>query len=614
MNNYKLLCAQEEDIYTMGMYPLCGAMCEALGIPETINQALGPLDPRTQLEYGVVAKAMIINILDNRTPLYRFSQAFEGVDCEVLFGKGVYANLFTEARLGDLLDLVSELDHRSLFSALSIRNLNLYGIPVHSSHIDMSNMSVTGEYETYDAEDFSVTFGKAKDKRNDRKLVAFGSAVQQDGLPILGEGLSGNKSDAVWFREAMDEMSQFATGDLHTNPLLIMDAAGSNVETFDLSYEYKMPAIIRLSKVFNITGEAITRACDAAIWREVGTVAEHNTEQAAKYKIYSEEAELGDNPWRLLVIHSSALEHKKEKTAQRNLKKGQEALHKKAERLKKKKFDTPQKAREAAEKLLDGRSEMQRFFECQIEIKPETIERNERPGRPTPDTKKIQITTYHAHVTVGRLDEEQYARWLHYNSCFVLVCNAPQERLSDEEVLAEYKKQWKIENLFSFIKIPHVLEPICLKRPNRIKGLIFILLLAVMVASYLRHRMYQSLQRISEKNITDDSSEDPEEIETDDVEEKSLYEEVIDEAVSGCVLAPGGRLIEHPTFNVMCQLFEDIQIKLYWENGEYIRRFPYRTRRRTFEYIVYTGFHPKIFLEPFRPAFDLWSYREKAPT
>ena len=124
---------------------------------------------------------------------------------------------------------------------------------------------------------------------------------------------------------------------------------------------------------------------------------------------------------------------------------------------------------------------------------------------------------------------------------------------------------------------------------------------------YLRHRMYISLQRISEKNDSPQNSEE----EVDETD--SLYEKVIDEAVSGRLPAPGGRMVEHPTFNVISEVFELLQIKVYYDDGELIRKFPHRTRRRTLKFIVYTGFHPAIYLEPFRPALDLWRYK-RAPT
>lgn len=448
---------QEEYIITMGMYPLCGAMCEALGIPEVINKAVGPRDPRAVLDVGLIVKAMIINILDERSPLFHFADAFRGVDCEVIFGEGVYADLFTEDRLGDALDLVSELDHRNLATSLSIRNLKLHGIPVHSSHIDTTNASLSGEFEVDEESDIKITFGKPKARRKDCKLLTFTSAVQQDGLPLFGEGLSGNASDVLWFREAMDEMSQFAFGDLNENPILIMDASGSTIETFNTACENDMPSVIRLSKRFNITCETIDRACRKGCWQEVGTVAEHNQKQAAEYRIYSEKAKLGKYPWRIVIVQSTALKEKKHKTAQRNLTKGRKSLEKKAESLAQKEFETPEKARAAAEKVLEERNAMQKLIDCEIKIRSKTIEKYARPGRPTKDSEKIKITTYHPQIIVGDTNKQRYEQWLEYNSCFALTSNVPEDRLSDQGILFEYKGQWKIENQFKFIKVNYLI-------------------------------------------------------------------------------------------------------------------------------------------------------------
>ena len=60
---------REEIIQTMGFYPLCSAMCESLGIPKMIDEALGPRDKRAALDFGTITKALILDMLNQRSPL-----------------------------------------------------------------------------------------------------------------------------------------------------------------------------------------------------------------------------------------------------------------------------------------------------------------------------------------------------------------------------------------------------------------------------------------------------------------------------------------------------------------------------------------------------------------
>jgi len=637
-----LLDVQDKEyVQEMGFYPLCAAMCDALNIPQFINEATGPRDPRAALDYGTVVKAFIINMLDQRTPLYHFSQAFANVDCEVLFGEGIYADLFSVKRLEDTLDAVAELDHRSLASSISLRNLSLYGLPINFAHIDTTNKSLFGNYEKEedDDDDFNITYGKAKDKRDDLKLVTIGNSAQQDGLPLFGEALSGNSSDAVWFREAMEEMNQFCSGDLNTNPILVFDAAASNKETMDQACDQKMPSVIRLSRVFNAANDYVRKAWEEGGWEEVGTVADYENKKSAKYSTRSFDVTLGENVWRLIVVHSSQLQAKKVKSSQEKLEKAKEKLNKDARKLEKKEYETAEKAYEKAEKFLDNRSSMEKLIDCEIGVNIKTIERYSRPGRPTPDTEIITITTYQPQITVGDVNEKKYNSWLEDKSCFVIVSNVPKKRCSDQELLEEYKKQWKIEDHFKFVKAPQVLKPICLEKPKRIKALIFILWLAVMTASYLRYRLLQTLSYIEEKNERKkdnaEASVDPEIKSKTDNKQKSahstdkaaglsnknlnqeedfskkspeeIYYDVVDNEVSAGIQL-GGKLFKRPSLKTVARIINKARIKITWENGNIVRKFPRDTKGKILKLIVYMGFDPAIYIKPYNPGLDLWPY------
>lgn len=624
--------------YNMGLDPLCGAMCEVLGIPQTINEKTPNRDPRAELDFGTIVKAMIINILDERSHLMHFADSFKEKDCEALFGKGVTAELFTQDRLGDTLDVVAELNHRELGSKISSKGLQLHGVPVESSHIDTTNLTVFGEYETYedinnkddesDDNKFKITYGKPKNKHTELKQVNFGSAVQQDLLPLFGEALSGNKSDAKYFRDAMDEFAQSYSGNLNNKPILVLDAAASYNKTFDKAYNNNLPCIIRFSKRYNLAEDTIRKAFEDNSWQDIGVVAKTNKKQASRYKITSYDHKVGKHNWRLIVVHSSKLEDKKEATATRKLPDEKEKLIKKAKKLAKKEYETEAKARKKAETFINKRSKLGKIFDYEITIESETTKKYERPGKPTPDTKIITTTTYHPVVNIGEVNEDFYQKWLEYNSCFIIASNLPKQRLNDEEILKEYKKQWKIESQYKFIKKPKMVEPIWLQKPERVKALFFILFLAVMVAAFLRHRLCASLELIEKTN--DESNDDNpiadheskvEQSEKDKKENQKqqpqipdikglndIYQRTLNEAVSGKIQTTDGRLVENPTFNVIEQNFEGVQTVGKWKDGKFVKKFINRTKRRLFKLMIYMGFHPSLYIEPYHPGHDLWSY------
>ena len=600
-----------------GLYPLAGAMCEGIAIPALVDKALGARHPKAKLSFGVLVKALIMNILDGRTPLVHVENSFAHLDCEVLFGSGVTASDLNDDRLGDTLDALSEINLRQLYSQISLRALDIHGIPVNSAHVDTTAASVYGAYDSPALDHFDVNHGRPKNKRTDLKQLKVGTAVQQNGIPFLGEGLAGNASDSLWFRDAIDELAKLFSGDLETRPIGVFDAAASNTTMFDQAYAQKMPIITRLSDRFTLAGECIRSAWLEQSWIDIGTLVAEPAKKkhAAVYRIARFNVQLGQNDWRLIVVHSSSLEATKSSTFTRNLPKRQEQLVKKSTKLAKIAFATNDEAQQAIEQFRKENISCQNPFVCCSKVEVKVVEKYTNPGKPTKESPKTVSTKYHALITVEGIDEKLYQEWLRQESCFVLVSNTPEHRLDDIGVLREYKKQWVVEEAFRFLKQPVILGPVCLKDKERIKALIFVLLLAVLVAAYLRHRLLQSL--VQENPLSNSTTEaiSVEQSETmmpqptpNPAAQKNQQLEKQAERRLVKIITVDGRLVDHPTFKVIRDLLLPLKTITYNEGGKWKRKFIHGTPQRLLKLIHAMGFSPRIYLEPFEPNMDLWKY------
>src|SRR4030067_277277 len=87
---------------------------------------------------------------------------------------------------------------QKVFSNLTHSNIKLYDINSSSIRVDTTSKSFYGAYETNKPEPIDVTQGFSKDKRHDLKQLMFGTATSSDGIPILGEVMSGNTSDMTF--------------------------------------------------------------------------------------------------------------------------------------------------------------------------------------------------------------------------------------------------------------------------------------------------------------------------------------------------------------------------------------------------------------------------------
>lgn len=574
----------EEFIIDAGLHPLLGAMVESLQIPNYIDRLCGPFDKRLLLTPGQLAKALIVNVLDGRTPIYKVAESFESVDCEVFFGQGIKAEDLTEDRLGTALDLIGELDLGLLFSHISMRAMQLYGIQTDVVHIDTTNFSVFGEYDTEDYKGFNATAcGAPKSGRRDLKAIGLGTAVTGNKTPFLFEALSGKSSDAVWFRSALTETTKLFQGDLYSRPVLIFDAAASNKEMFESASTLEAPSIIRLSRVFKEAEEAVCKAWEENNWQHVGVLAT-NKKGASEYKISSYDFHEVSG-WRLIVVHSSGLEKSKRKSLDKNIATKRETIEKDAIVLGKKVFESKEKAIDAAEKLVKKHITAKIPLQYSVDVVTEEIEKYARPGRPTPNTPKITVTNYYVKFRLGETDVERYNSIIQQESCFVLVDNVPKDRCSDKEILERYKGQWRIENTFQFIKTPLDFGPLWLNTPKRIKALLFLIVLSVLTANFLLYRLHASLSG------NPCGEEDP----------KAHPRKFADVT---------GRRVDKPTYNMVREHLLKLKVIIYYdqEQKRWVREFPRQTRNKLLQIIVDIGFNPKIYLEPYRGSFDLWCY------
>jgi transposase len=596
----EMVALEYVEAHNLGMKPVIAAMCDVLNIPEFIDRFVGPLDPRVKISVGVLIKAMIINVLMGRLPLVHVENTFSQFECEILLGEGINPSDLNDDRLGNAIEKLGVLDYHKLYSEICMRAIDVHNAKVEGVHVDTTNISLEGSYIDPALGNFDVTFGDPKSKRKDLKQANIGLFVQQDGLPLGGTGLSGNTSDVVWFRDAMEELSETFKGDLNTRPIGIYDAAGSNIAMFDKAVSLEMPSIIRLSDRFKITGEHINKAWEEDNWIEVGTCVcnPDSKKNASTYKISSFDVSIGIGDWRLIVVYSSELEKLKIANAKRNIPKYKTKIEKLSAKLSKTNFASHTEAEAAGQIFVKKNFTLKTPFKWELKVEKIVKEKYLKRGKPTDTSEKVTIIDFYVHVKVLGVDNDIYEKWLKEESCFVLVTNVPKERLADEGILREYKDQWVVEDKFKFLKKPVVLGPIWLQKKERINGLIFVLLLSVLVSLYVCYRIDSSLK-------DDDTlkEEIPTKKEKDTIKKKSR--------VGKRILTSDGRLVERPTYKTIFGVLSSLKVLGTFQGRKLVYKFGYGTQIRLLQMVELIGFNPGIYINPFSPKMDIWKYYKK---
>ena len=117
------------------------------------------------------------------------------------------------------------------------------------------------------------------------------------------------------------------------------------------------------------------------------------------------------------------------------------------------------------------------------------------PGRGRPGKGQKPTFTHRITGTVASLPASRLAK-LHQQSCFLLATHQlDTQALSNEELIAVYQDQQKVERGFRFLKDPLFLaSSLYLKSPKRIRALMRVMTLSLLVYAALEYRLRQALK------------------------------------------------------------------------------------------------------------------------
>ncbi|MEM1168691.1 MAG: DUF4277 domain-containing protein [Cyanobacteria bacterium P01_H01_bin.35] len=99
--------------------------------------ALGVQLPE-KITVGQVVKGMILNGLGLvSSPLYLFSQFFEGKAIEHLIGQGVKTEYFNDDKLGRLLDQLYRRGLNQIFISVVLEAVKIYQLEISTVHLNV---------------------------------------------------------------------------------------------------------------------------------------------------------------------------------------------------------------------------------------------------------------------------------------------------------------------------------------------------------------------------------------------------------------------------------------------------------------------------------------------
>ena len=481
--------------YNSGSIPVIYEMCQTGNICEIINETVNWREDNTKVSPGILTESLIIGMISGRKPLWKMEEFWKKQDTNYLFGdKGIKAEQLNDDAYGRLLDKLSNVNMQEIVSKLSLNLLKKHGETIKRAHLDTTSISVEGEYsENVDGDKFDLKRGHSKDHRPDLKQFKIGLAVQESGLPIMGELLSGNKSDKSWNPEAVKKMKNYFDGKGYDDIVYVGDSA--TVSSYESLKDLEnIKFISRFPENFKLVKDLKLKALEENNWTNSGML---DKDKSEKYFISSYEEEIENEKYRFVVVHSKELRKKKEKTIKRRDEKEKELLILESNKLLKKEFACDADARKEMEEFISKKIKSRYTFENNVlEI---VKSKYSKKGRPSKESQKQEFISYHCEIKIGERNVEDQNKQIDLEGCFVLITSLlDNSNYSAINILEEYKCQNSVELAFKFLKQPVYLGPIFLKNKRRVEALGYIFILVLIIASFFEYKVRKSLKENKE--------------------------------------------------------------------------------------------------------------------
>jgi transposase len=460
--------------------PVIKAYADQLDLVSLINH---DVPTEMDVDAGTVVLGLVLDTLNGRSPLYRLEECFAHQDTELLLGKALSPQAFTDDTVGRVLDRLYDFGTMRLFTACAVRAVMRFGLERRYVHFDTTSRNVWGDYQFAETQDlpFQVTYGYSKDKRPDLKQFVLSTLCVDRAVPIWGKLEDGNASDKTLNTTLLSEIAQLLAR-YGVQPGAYIYIADATLVTEDnLAALGDTLFITRLPATYSECGRVIAAAVAHNHWEEVGVLTQTPPTKhrpGAFYKVAEARVILYGKAYRVVVVHSSSQDERRQQHLRRELQASAATLEATVRELAQQEYACQADAEAGAAKLRALQSPYHQV-EVVVEERP-----TYGPGRPSQRRPRVVNALRYGLKATLLERAEIITRKMQEMGCFVLLTNVPTEGAMAHrarEVLRAYKEQHGIEQNFGFLKDPLIVNSLFLKKPERIEALGLVCLLALLI-------------------------------------------------------------------------------------------------------------------------------------
>ncbi len=481
-------------------YPVLGQLMNEIDLPGRINQVVNIPASQANIDVGTYVGLFIHHILgDVNIRLYSMHEFFIDKALPLLmpWNPAIDLSEINDDRAARVLDTIWEADPQKVFSAVVHSAISVHSLETDTIHCDTTSKSFHGVYDNV-AEDVdapSITYGHTKDHRPDLKQIVFGVGTTADGVPVAGEVVKGNESDMTLNGRWMKSLRSILKKEEDDLLLYVADSAAVTTKNLTTCASENIDFISRLPGRFGIERILKHKAHLENDWIHIGKLSEEK--KAASYKFQDTTEEIEGRTYRFITVHSDNKDKRKLKALDKAVERESGETTKKLKKLIKRPFACEKDARLEEEKFLKDHPLKLHNIQWNIEKREDRVKRKKQ-GRPKRGEANETHTNYYL-SGVLELDNGSYAMERELCGQYVLITTLmDMQNHPGRSILERYKGQGNVERIFRFIKNPSWVGSFCLKKPERIAALGYILLMAAVIYTLWERRVRKAL---SEKGV-----------------------------------------------------------------------------------------------------------------
>jgi transposase len=483
----------------LGPLPLINHFTQRLGLSELLDRAVPTSDGRCRLAYAKAIGVLIRSIATEREPVYRLAEAVSSFAPE---GFGLAAeeqDALTDDAVGRSLDHLFDADRASLTTEVVIAAQKGFSLALSELHNDSTTVRFCGQYSKAKGRSIRgkrapyITYGYSKDRRPDLKQLLFILTATSDGaVPVMFRCEAGNASDSRTHEETWEAL-RAAVGS--PDFLYVADSKLCSQEAMEYidrqggRFVTVLPRSRGEDSEFREWIQGHTPAWEKVRDREnpKGKGLPRDRCFAVRYRVPSQEG------WPLIWVFSTLLRLKQQQSRRERISAAEQDLSDLAETL-----SGPRcrlRSRYEVRRRIDGileRHHAGRYLKISLRQVTEHAFRQERRGRPGPDTKYVRQDKKHFELTWA-LDEEAIAYDHVSDGMYPLLTN--DRSLTASEVFCAHKRQPEVEKRFCQAKSSLEIAPVLLKNEGRVEALFFCYFLALLLCALIERELRLAMAR-----------------------------------------------------------------------------------------------------------------------